>query len=254
MPSVLQEIIIKVEDSLGRIFCDFLKLLGDNFINKHLIKRGGIVIDEIETPGKNPTGLALENRECLWHCDAWSRMIYKIEINTGKVKKVFKAPGPHPWGLAYDGCSLWNSDDYTCTIYQIDADKGYLIKKFKYPNTDLHGLAYDGKYILAVDRKNTVIIWLNPKDGTIVKRFPIPSSDPITESGGLEIMGKYLWLSNGTKASICLLDPSGGRTLKEIQLMKCHPHDLAFHEDHLYVSIRNLRRIYKIRIEGIRGK
>jgi hypothetical protein len=88
-----------IADLFGRIFCNFLTLFGESFVNSHLIRGGdGEVIRKIRVPGENPTGLALEGKRYLWHCDAYSAEIYKIDINTGEIKNSFKAPGSHPWG------------------------------------------------------------------------------------------------------------------------------------------------------------
>jgi hypothetical protein len=110
-------------------------------------------------------------------------------------------------------------------------------------------LAYDGNHIIVVDRANCLFIWISPENGTVIKKIPIPLCNPESESGGLECSGKYLWHSNGTKSIIYLIDPLSGRILKKIKLLPCHPHDLAIHNDSIYVAVRNLKCIYEVKVK-----
>jgi len=226
------------------------KIFGKNFVDANLVRRGGKVIDKFEAPSKNPTGLALEGKTYLWHCDAFSGKIYRLDLATRRIDRTFKAPTDHPWGLAWDGETLWNTDDLKGILYQIDPEDGSVIKSFEYPNTDLHGLAYDGEYIIATDRINCMFYWIDTETGEIVRKIPTPTYNPRAESGGLSYDGKYLWHSNGTEATIYIINPANGTTIGKVQLMKTHPHDLAWIQDMtIYIAIRNLRSIYKIKVE-----
>jgi hypothetical protein len=165
-----------------------------------------IVVDYIEAPESNPTGITFVGKE-LFAGDDGTRIISQIK-STGKkagtVIRWFYAPG-YPGedcvGLTFAKGYLWNSDflwsQVGGAVHKIkmngDLDNSFFFSEWDCPE----GLAFDGQFIWFAEYCQNKIYKLKVDDLTPVCYFDGPGLNPI----GLTFDKTYLWLSDqGTKS------------------------------------------------------
>ena len=173
--------------------CGFIYELGFNSYGDM------IVVDSIDAPSSNPTGITFIGNN-LFSGDDGTLIISKIKITgkkAGTVKKWFYAPG-YPSedcvGLTFARGSIFNSDflwsEYGGAIHKIklngDLDTTYFLPEWDCPE----GLAFDGKFIWLAEYCENKIYKLNADDLSTVCYFDGPGSHPI----GLTFDKDYLWL------------------------------------------------------------
>jgi len=206
------------------------------------IKRGRLnIVGCFESPGSNPTGLCYDGRY-VWHCDADQARIFKIDVTKEEIICSRDTPFGHPWGLTWDGEFIWISDDFERRIIKMDSS-GNIIKSFSYPNMDIHGLAWDGRDIWFVDWISKRIYKINANSGEITGQIPAPSKNP----AGLCYHEKFLWHTDSDINVIYKMEPSG-RLVGFYKGFKGHSHDICAVNGLLLISVRDQRRIYKVRL------
>jgi streptogramin lyase len=213
-------------------------------IKYRCVKKAKIdVIDRFQSPGSNPTGLCYDG-QFIWHCDADSGVLYTINPKTKKIVSHQKLPFNHPWGLTWDGEFLWVSDDLERKIYRINRD-GNIVQSFNYQNMDIHELAWDGEGIWFVDWISKTIRKIDLKSGRIIYKIPAPSKNP----AGLCYYEGFLWHTDSDLSfiyRIALL--KGTHTCKIYKGIEGHQHDICKANNSFFISVRDLKCIYEVRI------
>lgn len=80
--------------------------------------------------------------------------VVRVDPQTGEMLQSFPAPGPQPYGLAWDGDNFWLADEATMMIYRIDPESGDVTFSFETlwsGSSDLRDLAWDGDYLWLVE-------------------------------------------------------------------------------------------------------
>jgi len=212
---------------------------------------------------------------------------YNLAYSAGKVVATIPAPGPSPFGLAWDGSHLWCSDKRTNKIYKLNesgkvissfdspakqpgglmwsggaiwsvnprtnkifklSTSGKVLREFRSPGMFPYSAAWNGKHILNVDRSKNTVYTLTPK-GKLVSSIKIHIKHP----GGIAWDGKYMWVIESDSARICLLN-STGRLISSFYPPCREPMDLTWGDGFLWVVDRIKRKIYKINVESIYPK
>lgn len=170
-----------------------------------------VVLDSIDAPSTNPTGITFVGRN-LFAGDDGTKIISKIKTTgrkAGEVQDMFYAPG-HPsedcTGLTFAKGRLWNADfvwsEVGGAIHKIKMN-GDLEETFFFPDWDTpEGLAFDGQFIWLAEYGQNRIYKLNVNDLTPVCYFDGPGFAPI----GLTFDGKYLWLADQGTQSFYKID------------------------------------------------
>lgn len=83
----------------------------------------GDVISIWATPGSGSRGLAWDGAN-LWHSDATTNLIYKINPADGSVISSFAAPNINSADLTFVGSDLWNIDLFSRTFYSTNPTVG----------------------------------------------------------------------------------------------------------------------------------
>ena len=110
---------------------------------------------KFKTPGSNPEGVTMDE-DGFWIIDEKTKLVQKISVEKGDVKRSFEIEMEKPRSLTFDGKNLWFSENKNKTLNMIDLEKEEIIKSFKAPmpsgvkNGFLEGLTWDGKYLWSV--------------------------------------------------------------------------------------------------------
>lgn len=213
----------------------------------------GKVLNQFNTPGKNPTGITYDG-ENLWIADRTTDKIYCVNSQNGKVLRSIESPAYWPMGLAWDGKYLWNADfrgrtdkseDLDGIIYKIDPIDGTILKTLVAPSKSPKGLAWDGKYLWLVDDNINKVIQFNPNDGTTIKSFPSPATSP----KGITYDGKYLWISDDEKGEIYMVDPNSGLVIIIFNSPSRYVHGLTNNDNKLWVVDYQDNKVFELLIK-----
>ncbi|MBI5217327.1 MAG: T9SS type A sorting domain-containing protein [Bacteroidia bacterium] len=120
-----------------------------------LIKKlspSGIELGSIPSPtisGSSGGGLDFDGVD-LWAVIEQDNMLYRINPNTGTVKRQFTLPSqgtgdPNGWGIAYDGKNMWYSQYLPPILFKMDTATGLPIETFNLPATIISIHAINGK-------------------------------------------------------------------------------------------------------------
>lgn len=96
----------------------------------------------------------------------------------GRVLATMKAPGPMPFGLAFDGESLWVSDRKERKIYRVGRDDGHVQFGIAFDG-ELTGTAWDGTHIWQAEQTSRTLSRINPETGEIALAIKVdmPTGD-----------------------------------------------------------------------------
>jgi hypothetical protein len=116
--------------------------------------------------------------------------VFRIDRDTGKVLSRFRAPGPQPWGMAFDGQRLWINDFARRRIYGVDRASGRATAEIACPDPQggCKGLAFDGRHLYALGWATHRLYQLSPT-GDVISAV----DSPYREVGG----GVRLWVAGG---------------------------------------------------------
>ena len=152
-----------------------------------------------------------------------------LEIN---IISTFKAPGPSPQGLAWDGAYLWLSDDSTDTIYKINPQDGSVLFSFDSPGPEPKGLTSDTTHIWSLDDSLRYIYKLNKETGAVIDSISFPVEINYLNTEGLQFHGltwdgRYFYTNfkAGWSSSIIRINPNDSEV--DISFF-CDAEDLAF--------------------------
>jgi hypothetical protein len=120
--------------------------------------------------------------------------VYKLNPITGNVLQSFKAPGPQPWGMTYDGTHLWLVDFAEKRISKIDPATGAELASFPTPDPvgGCKGVAWDGT-CLAVMGWTSPTIYRMDRSGNLISTIPLDHGG----GGGIAWDGLHFWVSGG---------------------------------------------------------
>ena len=163
-----------------------------------------------------------------------------LEIN---ITSTFKAPGPSPQGLAWDGAYLWLSDDSTDTIYKINPQDGSVLLSFDSPGPEPKGLTSDTTHIWSLDDSLRYIYKLNKETGAVIDSLEFPAEVNYISTiefhfRGLAWDGNYLWISYlaGWSSSAVRINPGNGDVDTSFF---CYAEDIAFDGTYLWNVSQN---------------
>jgi len=125
--------------------------------------------------------------------------VYKLEPLTGKIVQQFKAPGPQPWGMTFDGQNLWIVDFAEKRISKVDPSTGKELATYPTPDPvgGCKGITWDGTY-LDIMGWTSPIIYRMDREGHLIETIKLKSGG----CGGIAWDGHYFWV------------PAGGKILK----------------------------------------
>jgi len=128
-----------------------------------------------------------------WVSDLANKMIYQLDLNTGKRLKEFTYDGT-PNGLIWGGNSLWVVSKDRLAIEEITVT-GERLLSLPIQGTWPSGLAWDGKYFWYSDSHEGSISLLNPVNGKSKKLDEIKFMANPSTFNGLAWMNGYLWVA-----------------------------------------------------------
>ncbi len=152
-------------------------------------------------------GLGLTWSIAMQEKDVWTATvggdIYRLDAETGKVLRHFRAPSPQPWGMAFDGKSLWITDFAEKRTYSLDPETGKLLFSFGNPDQErgAKGLTWDGNYLYIMGWTTNKIHKVDPA-GKQVSEIALDYG----AGGGLAWDGESFWAPCD---GICRFSPEG---------------------------------------------
>lgn len=166
--------------------------------------QGLTLVSSFSKPGTSTGGLEYHDG-ALWHCDAATDTIYKLDPSDGSVLASFSSPGTNPHGLTMLGSSLWHADYAADTIYELDPSDGSVLSSFSSPDRPL-GLTNDGTDLWAVCENNfNNTMFKLATSGTQLDSFSISWSDP----SGVAYSSAELWACDFSTSTIRRVDLTG---------------------------------------------
>lgn len=126
-------------------------------------------------------------------------IVYKLEPLTGKVVQQFRAPGPQPWGMTFDGQNLWIVDFAEKRISQVDPSTGKELTTYPTPDPvgGCKGITWDGTYLDVMGWTSSTIYRMD-REGHLIQTIELKSGG----RGGIAWDGSHFWV------------PAGGKILK----------------------------------------
>jgi PKD repeat protein len=132
------------------------------------------------------------------------------------LESVMQLPAQGISGMAWDGSALWVVDSKNKVLYsqlglsETTWTQHALPKEIQWPA----GIEWDGQNFWLADGATMIIYKLSKEDFEILSRWAYPGTIP----ADLAWDGKYLWAIDEIDSMLYALDPSNGRTVKEIKL------------------------------------
>ena len=182
--------------------------------------------------------------EYIWTSTLWGD-VYKLDPNTGEIKKHWKFPGPQAWGMTFDGENLWINDFAEKKVYELDTN-GNVLSSFFIPDQEggAKGLASDGQYLYIMGWTSPTIYKVNKK-GDLIETIELEE----WAAGGLTFDGQSFWVPCG---HICKFNKEG-KLLGRIYGASEGTWDLTWDGKYLWATQRTNEnwqdsKIYKIEI------
>lgn len=147
-------------------------------------------LDLKETP--TITGLTWD-RANFWVSDVANRMIYQIDLTTGKKLKGFNYDGT-PNGLVWGDNDLWVLSKDRLAIERVSLT-GERLQSLAIQGTWPSGLAWDGKYFWYSDAHEGTISLFNPVTGKAKRLDEIKFMANPGTFNGLTWMNGYMWIA-----------------------------------------------------------
>jgi len=166
---------------------------------------------------------------------------------SGKILSVLDSPAKQPGGLAWDGKMLWNANPRANAIFGINTS-GHVVKKFKNPGLFPYSVIWSGKSIASLDRSRGKVYFLDHQ-GREKSSIDLPFSHP----GGIAWDGKFMWIVDGGSGRICLFE-RGGRLVSSFYPPGRDPIDLTWGKKLLWVIDSVTKKIYGINVEPVYPK
>jgi len=177
--------------------------------------------------------------EALWTANL-DGMVFRLHPSSGEVLKRFKAPGPQPWGMAFDGELLWINDFARRKIHGVNPHTGAVVRRFNAPDPagGCKGLTWDGAHLHALGWATHKLYTLGPT-GEVLRAVPVPSRGlgggvRIHAAGGLTWDGQSFW----APADRVLRFDRSGKLLGWIHATSERVWDLTWDGSHLWLSQR----------------
>lgn len=120
--------------------------------------------------------------------------VYKLNPITGNVLQSFKAPGPQPWGMTYDGTHLWLVDFAEKRISKIDPAAGTELASFPTPDPvgGCKGVAWDGTHLNVMGWTSSTIYQMD-RSGNLISTILLDHGG----GGGIAWDGHHFWVPGG---------------------------------------------------------
>jgi streptogramin lyase len=152
-----------------------------------------------KTSAKNPNGLQATN-EGLWIYDQGTNRVALVDYS-GKVLRDFATDTDKGSGITYDGTALWIASTYNRLLVRVDPRNGETLKKFDSPGAG------------------------------VVKWGPRSAHPQPTGSHGLEWRDGELYVATPPSATIYVVDPVSGKTVRSYPAPGVRPHGIGWDPD-----------------------
>jgi len=132
------------------------------------------------------------------------------------LETVVQLPAQDIAGMAWDGSRLWLVDSKNRVLYSQAEPSGQtwtqhaLPKEIQWPA----GIEWDGQNFWLTDGATMIIYKLSTENFEILSQWAYPGTIP----ADLAWDGKYLWAIDEIDSTLYALDPTDGRTVREIKL------------------------------------
>ncbi|MEZ6197264.1 MAG: hypothetical protein R3F20_16300 [Planctomycetota bacterium] len=134
-----------------------------------------------------------------------------IAMKRFRVNHTFDAPGPSPYGLAWDGQHLWVSDKKESRIYKVNPENGQALLTIPFEG-DLAGCAWDGKHFWQADDRTKTVCQIDAENGKILLALACDLGD--AHFGGICHDGHDLWIAVRGGAQLRRVRTEDGAILK----------------------------------------
>jgi hypothetical protein len=179
-------------------------------------------------------------------------------VVAAKVERMFKTPGPQPNGLQATAEGLWILDQKTNHASLVRFTDGHVIRDLATESDRGSGITFDGSVLWIASTYNRLLIKVDAKTGKTLKTFPTPGAGVVkwgprtgagTQTGahGLEFSHGELWVAVPPSATIYVLNPEDGSTLRSFAAPGVRPHGLGWDPDgSLWCAESNYRSFFKM--------
>ena len=158
-----------------------------------------------------------------------------------RVLESWPAPGPAPYGLAWDGTQWWHADSQTQTLYAFAGDTHAIVAEISLAR-ELRGVADAGEALWLTWAPNQVGRFLKA-ERTFDRTFVCPEVERI---GGIAFDGQRLFVAATGAGQVHVLDPATGQPLGTIPTPGRYPRGLTGREGWLWVVDSVDRTAYEI--------
>jgi streptogramin lyase len=182
----------------------------------------GGVIRDLPTETDRGSGITFDG-SALWIASTYSRMLAKVDAQTGKTIKQFPSPDPgvvkwgprsqHPTpsgshGMEWRRGELWVANPPSAKIYVVNPEDGKAMRSFPAPGVRPHGIGWDADGSLwCTESIYRSFFKMDPKTGRILKSIMLPPLEPEADGivqvpHGMSIRGRQLWFSVAETAEV----------------------------------------------------
>ena len=158
-----------------------------------------------------------------------------------KVDRMFRTPGPNPNGLQATNDGLWIYDQGTNKVALVGYD-GRVVREFPTETDKGSGITWDGTALWIASTYNRMLVRIDPRNGETLKKFASPGSGVVkwgprsdhpqpTGAHGLEWRDGELYVANPPSATIYVVNPVDGKTLRSFPAPGVRPHGVGWDPD-----------------------
>ena len=182
---------------------------------------------------KTPTGLCFDG-SYLWVADLQTSKIGKINLENGKIVKIYDAPCFNVSSLAFDGKNLWVLDAKEKIVYSFDPERNLTWKTLPLDINNPSGIGFDGKDVWISDSSEGVIVKIDTDDGTTLKSLTSPVANKgRSQITALTFNGGYLWASERIADEIYQIDIENNFTINILKAPGPYVSGISFYKNYL---------------------
>ncbi len=162
-------------------------------------------------------------------------------IVEARVEFAFKTSAKNPNGLQATSEGLWIYDQGTNRVALVDYS-GRVVREFATDTDKGSGITFDGTALWIASTYNRLLVRVDPRNGETLKKFDSPGAGVVkwgprsahpatTGSHGLEWRDGELYVANPPSATIYVVDPVSGKTLRSYPAPGVRPHGIGWDPD-----------------------
>ncbi|MFA6027369.1 MAG: M14 family zinc carboxypeptidase [Patescibacteria group bacterium] len=206
------------------------------------IESGTLCRNKFDSPGNEPRGLAYDGTN-IWHVDATSDLLYKLNAATGAVVSSYASLDSEPKDLAWDGTNLWMVGDTNDRIYKINPADGTEVTHYDSPSSEPSGIAWDGSTIWTSDNNEDEFYKHNITTLAVEETYNTPSDG----TRALAFDGTDLWVSDFNERAyfrITLTVDEEGEIAETVEALSSSEQGMEFIGGDIYTVNNSTDRFY----------